>query len=120
MACSAEFPSSAGEHIHLLRLCQPWFGEDGFGSQPSPKENYDVGLTYAPSDLGDMRIVTAFDASFGCRPDGSSQGGFLVMLAPKKILETEEDFYHILDWRSLKLPRIARSSLADCEIFSRS
>ena len=59
-----------------------------------------------------MRIVTAFDASFGCRPDGSSQGGFLVMLAPKKILETEEDFYHILDWRSLKLPRIARSSLA--------
>ena len=34
------------------------------------------------------------------------------MLAPKKILETEEDFYHILDWRSQKLPRIARSSLA--------
>ena len=76
------------------------------------KENSDVGLTYVPLDLGDMRIVTAFDASFGCRPDGSSQGGFLVMLAPKKILETEEDFYHILDWRSLKLPRIARSSLA--------
>ena len=77
------------------------------------KENSDVGLTYAPLDLGDMRIVTAFDASFGCRPDGSSQGGFLVMLAPKKILETEEDFCHILDWRSLKLPRIARPSLAD-------
>ena len=76
------------------------------------KENSDVGLVYAPLDLGEMRIVTAFDASFGCRPDGSSQGGFVVMLAPKKILETEEDFYHILDWRSLKLPRIARSSLA--------
>ena len=76
------------------------------------KESSDVGLVYAPLDLGDMRIVTAFGASFGCRPDGSSQGGFLVMLAPKKILETEEDFYHILDWRSLKLPRIARSSLA--------
>ena len=76
------------------------------------KDNADVGLTYSPMWLGDMRMVTAFDASFGCRPDGSSQGGYLVMLAPKKILETEEDFYHILDWRSQKLPRIARSSLA--------
>ena len=76
------------------------------------KDNADVGLTYSPLDLGDVRIVTAFDASFGCRPDGSSQGGFVVMLAPRKILETEEGDYHILDWRSLKLPRIARSSLA--------
>ena len=76
------------------------------------KDNADVGLTYAPLDLKDVRIVTAFDASFGCRPDGSSQGGFVVMLAPRKILETEEGDYLILDWRSLKLPRIARSSLA--------
>ena len=76
------------------------------------KDNADVGLTYAPLDLKDVRIVTAFDASFGCRPDRSSQGGFVVMLAPRKILETEEGDYHILDWRSLKLPRTARSSLA--------
>ncbi len=76
------------------------------------KDNADVGLTYAPLDLKEVRIVTAFDASFGCRPDGSSQGGFVVMLAPRKILETEEGDYHILDWKSLKLPRIARSSLA--------
>ena len=76
------------------------------------KENADVGLTYAPLDLADVRMITAFDASFGCRPDGSSQGGFVVMLAPRKILETEEGDYHILDWKSLKLPRIARSSLA--------
>ena len=34
------------------------------------------------------------------------------MLAPRRILETEEDHYHILDWRSQKLPRVARSSLA--------
>ena len=76
------------------------------------KDNADVGLTYSPLDLKEVRIVTAFDASFGCRADGSSQGGFIVMLAPKKILETEEDYYQILDWRSMKLPRIARSSLA--------
>ena len=76
------------------------------------KDNADVGLTYSPLDLNEVRIVTAFDASFGCRADGSSQGGFIVMMAPKKILETEEDYYQILDWRSMKLPRIARSSLA--------
>ena len=76
------------------------------------KENDDVGLTFAPLRLSEVCLVTAFDASFGCRPDGTSQGGFLVMLAPRRILETEEDFYHILDWKSQKLPRVARSSLA--------
>lgn len=76
------------------------------------KENNDVGLTFAPLRLSELCIVTAFHASFGCRPDGTSQGGYLVMLAPRRILETEEDFYHILDWKSLKLPRVARSSLS--------
>ena len=76
------------------------------------KENNDVGLTFAPLRLSEVCIVTAFDASFGCRPDGTSQGGYLVMLAPKRILEMEEDYYHILDWKSLKLPRVARSSLS--------
>ena len=76
------------------------------------KENSDVGLTYAPLKLSELCIVTAFDASFGCRPDGTSQGGYVVMLAPKMILESGEAPYHILDWRSCKLPRVARSSLA--------
>ena len=76
------------------------------------KENSDVGLNFTPLRLLELCIVTAFDASFGCRPDGTSQGGYLVMLAPRRILETEEDFYHILDWRSQKLPRVARNSLA--------
>ena len=76
------------------------------------KDNSDVGLTYAPLSLADLCIVTAFDASFGCRPDGTSQGGYVVMLAPRMILESGEAPYHILDWRSCKLPRVARSSLA--------
>ena len=71
------------------------------------KENNDVGLTFAPLRLSELCRVTAFDASFGCRPDGTSQGGFLVLLAPcRRILETEEDFYHVLDWKSPKLPRL--------------
>ena len=77
------------------------------------KTNADVGLTFAPlGPMSDWRLVTAFDASFCSRADGTSQGGYFVLLAPKGILETGEDVYHILDWRSFKLPRVARSSLA--------
>ena len=57
-------------------------------------------------------MITAFDASFCSRPDGTSQGGYFVLLAPKHVLETQEDVYHILDWKSFKLPRVARSSLS--------
>ena len=77
------------------------------------KENADVGLSYPPlGPVENLRMITAFDASFCSRPDGSSQGGFFVLLAPRHILETKEDVYHILDWRSTKLPRVARSSLS--------
>ena len=49
------------------------------------KLNSDVGLSFAPlGPLADCRLVTAFDASFCSRTDGSSQGGFLVLLAPKR------------------------------------
>ena len=77
------------------------------------KENADVGLSYPPlGPVANLRMITAFDASFCSRPDGSSQGGYLVLLAPRHILETKEDVYHILDWKSSKLPRVARSSLS--------
>ena len=77
------------------------------------KANADVGLSFGPlGPLSDWRLVTAFDASFCGRADGTSQGGYFVLLAPKGILETGEDVYHILDWRSFKLSRVARSSLA--------
>ena len=35
-----------------------------------------------------------------------------VLLAPKHVLETHEDVYHSLDWKSFKLPRAASSSLS--------
>ena len=34
------------------------------------------------------------------------------MLVPKGVFEGEEHPYHVVDWRSAKLPRIARSSLS--------
>ena len=77
------------------------------------KENSDVGLTFPPlGPVENLRMITAFDASFCSRPDGTSQGGYFVLLAPKHVLETQEDVYHILDWKSFKLPRVARSSLS--------
>ena len=48
--------------------------------------------------------MTAFDASF-YKVD-------FWFLAIKKILETDEDVYHVWDWQGFKLPRVARSSLA--------
>ena len=42
------------------------------------KENSDVGLTFSPlGPVEDLRMITAFDASFCSRPDGTSQGGLL-------------------------------------------
>ena len=39
------------------------------------------------------------------------KGGHLAMLVPEDSFEQETP-YHIVDWRSYKLPRVARSSLS--------
>ena len=77
------------------------------------KDNKDVGLTYnfigKPEEL---QLITFFDAGFTARPDGNSQGGYVTMLINKSLFTTgEEGEYHILDWRSFRTPRVARSSL---------
>ena len=60
-------------------------------------------------------MITAFDASFCSRPNGTSQGGCFVLLAPMHVLETHEDVY-TTSWigkvLSCRLPRVARSSLS--------
>ena len=77
------------------------------------KENSDVGLRYRNiGEVKDLRLVAMTDASFASRADGSSQGGYLIVLVNKKALEAEECDYHVWDWRSFKLPRVARSSLS--------
>jgi len=48
----------------------------------------------------------------GIRGEGRSQGGYLLMLAPKKdILDGQAASYIILDWRSFRLPRVSTNSL---------
>ncbi|CAK9058722.1 unnamed protein product [Durusdinium trenchii] len=39
-------------------------------------------------------------------------GGFICLLTDKEAFEGVETPYHVLDWKSMKLPRVARSSLA--------
>ena len=78
------------------------------------KENADVGLVYNHiGHVQDLRLVCFFDAAFATRSDGSSQVGYIILLVHKSLLQPDgpEGAYHILDWRSQKTPRVARSSL---------
>ena len=77
------------------------------------KANADVGLTY-PRLGGDPRKVALgySDAAFASRNDLSSQGGYLILLTNADVLSGQTGQYNMIDWRSWKLPRVARSSLA--------
>ena len=78
------------------------------------KDHKDVSLFYNyighPSEL---QLLCFFDAGFTARVDGSSQGGYILMLVNKQLFTSGEDGeYHVLDWRSFRTPRVTRSSLA--------
>ena len=59
-----------------------------------------------------MTFVAFSDASFACRNDLSSQGGFLLLMVNKDVANGEEGHYNVIDWRSWKLARVARSTLS--------
>ena len=76
------------------------------------KENSDVALRYSYLDEPHkLRLVCMFDAAFCIRRDNASQGGYIVMLVPESSFHGTESEYHVIDWKSSKLPRVARSSL---------
>ena len=76
------------------------------------KNNSDVKLCYEPLGAVDsLRLVCQFDAAFGIRRDYSSQGGWITMLINQKAFDGQECPYHVIDWKSSKLPRVTRSSL---------
>ena len=78
------------------------------------KDNSDVGLCYEHlGSLNQLRVLCFFDAAFATRSDGSSQAGYIILMINKELLQHNgpEGAYHVLDWRSLKTPRVARSSL---------
>ena len=79
------------------------------------KSNNDVALEYVPlGDPSSLTLVTFTDAAFASRHDSSSQGGYITTLAHISVLDGAPARFHVLDWRSYRLPRVARSTLA-CE-----
>jgi len=79
----------------------------------------DTPIVFQSIPLDRLCTVTFHDAGQGSRPDGSSQGGYVTVLADKDILDGKECKVTIMDWRSFKLRRVARSSLsAEVQAFS--
>ena len=59
----------------------------------------------------DMIVLSASDAAFGAQPGGHSQGGLVIAIAEKKILEGEGQLC-ILEAASMKIQRVVRCSMS--------
>ena len=63
--------------------------------------------------LKDVKFSVYTDAAWSVRPDGSSQGGFLIFAASESELRSGDPInMTIVDWHSKKLVRMCRSSLS--------
>ena len=63
--------------------------------------------------LKELRFGAYTDASWSTRPDGTSQGGWLIFVATEEEMSGTKPFpLTVVDWASKKLTRICRSSLA--------
>ena len=66
--------------------------------------------------LDSLAIVLYVDAAFSVRKDHGSQGGFVILAGDKKVLTGQKTPMSTLSWRSFKLSRVCRSSLAaECQ-----
>ena len=65
----------------------------------------------APS-LEKVCFVCFSDAALSVRSDLSSQGGFMIVACNEEVLIGKAVPYTLVSWRSFKLPRVCRSSLA--------
>ena len=77
------------------------------------KQNQDAGLKFR--HLGSKDKITFdyySDASFLSRDDFSSQGGYLLIITHRDVTSGGKGHYNIVDWRSWKLARVSRSTLA--------
>ena len=65
-----------------------------------------VSIKFPSLDLSTTRVITYSDASYGNLPDGSSQGGHIIFLSDSSGKCVP------ITWASVKIKRIARSTLA--------
>ncbi len=80
------------------------------------KASNDVGILVRKFDchISKVTFVVLTDAAWAVRPDGTSQGGYIILMASDKVLYETASPYVVVDWRSFKLTRVSRSSLS-CE-----
>ena len=71
-----------------------------------------VCLRFPPIPLEDWRLLAVTDAGWGVRESGESQGGLLLCLCEKRVLDREPGATWIIEWSSKKLRRVVRSSTA--------
>ena len=77
------------------------------------KQNQDAGLEFRHLGSKDEITFACYsDASFASRDDLSSQGGYLLIMTHRDVTSGGEGHYNIVDWRSWKLARVSRSTLA--------
>jgi hypothetical protein len=78
------------------------------------KTNADVAIRIKriATRMSDVVFVLLTDAAWAVRADGSSQGGYTILLCHKQVMLGEKSDFIVIDWRSWKLPRVSRSSLA--------
>ncbi|CAJ1339244.1 unnamed protein product, partial [Effrenium voratum] len=78
------------------------------------KANGQVALRVAKiaSSLEKVCFVCFSDAALSVRSDLSSQGGFMIVACNEEALIGKAVPYTLVSWRSFKLPRVCRSSLA--------
>ena len=62
--------------------------------------------------IEDWRIICVSDAGWCTRTNGQSQGGYLLRLAHKDILDQKPAPCWVVDWSSKKLRQVVRSSIA--------
>ena len=63
-----------------------------------------------------MRFCAFHDAGWASRLDGSSQGGYMSFACHAQLLDGHEATVNLIDWKSWKLKRVCRSSLAaECQ-----
>ena len=58
----------------------------------------------------EMSVIGWSDASWACRREGSSQGGYIIGVANKTFMEQAESPLSVISWHTGKLARMARSS----------
>ena len=70
----------------------------------------------ASGGLERLTLVAYSDAAFGVRRDHASQGGFIILTCDKTVLDGAKVPASTVSWRSFKLQRVCRSSLAaECQ-----